>query len=165
VGLSALDSKQTAYLRYHRDWLLRFPLLKSNTADEHGRELLRRFERFCTERVEQLKLLERSSHQAWRENAPTVDTFGTHCSFFRDAIFTLLSSLRSSGKSKLARVDPFAPDRRFPLLFKAMHGLANQLGLSGFEEAFSLHLLLRASEPESSGDLSFSLLPFSWEFE
>ena len=56
------------------------------------------------------------------------------------------------------RLDPFAEDAAFNPLFKALHGLANQLGLKWLDEAYSYHLLLRAT-PDGARHDRIALTP------
>jgi hypothetical protein len=121
----------TAYLSYHRDWLLRFLF-----PDAEGQAaVLQQFSRESGRRgaaLEQIRRLTPSAGQG-RDFA---------------AALTDLTSYLGRVSTFISRdADPFASDMRFPPVFKVMHNLANQSGIRPLEEACLYHLVLTAIAP------------------
>lgn len=156
LALAALADRpesRAAYLDYHRDWLIRFPLLKANIGAKAGRELISRFEAIGATRQGQRAFLSSWAAESWKER------LGDGAAPFTAAVAGLLAAAAPLASRPAGRLDPFAAEPYFPVLFKLLHGLANQLGLSRMDEAVLVHELLRASSPEPVRPESFSILP------
>lgn len=141
AGLAATgftQAERTEYLAYHRDWLVRF-----STADEAGEVQARAGLDRQVDRVDTtLRQLARMVSAEWGEPVERRDSV-EGC--WQDAIAELCTwadGLRGTGPSP----DPYTENRAFPLVFKAFHGMANQVGLDMLNEAFLHHLLLHATE-------------------
>lgn len=135
AGLAApgfMAGERIAYLRYHRDWLVRF---QAGAAGEV--ELARALDRQADAMAAAVAQLARVTGEAWTGDAPPGTELG-------GAVAALAAHL---DPSRASAADPFASDGRFPPLFKVFHGLANQLGLSAVHEALAHHLLVRAGAP------------------
>lgn len=161
-ALAGLDADQAAYLRYHRDWLIRIPLLKSNGGNAHGREMIDRLDRFAGQRGAQIEQLRAWADDAWsradawsqNEAPPLGGDLGR-----------VVEQARRRAEHIGVRVDPFVEDPAWPLVFKVLHGWANALGLGRVDEAFTHHLLLRArAEATASKVEPFALFPFPGDF-
>ncbi len=160
TGIAALGfptPTAAAYLAYHRDWSIRFPLTRDRAAaPASGQDAPDNQEMQETQEVQEMKdVLARLDHQAvrmapleevlddlvrhaWTGAAPSAD------SPWGNSLPDLLSGLANWRQEDGGHLDPFAPDPAFPPLFKVFHGLANQIGLTARDEAFAHHLLLRA---------------------
>ena len=158
----ALRDDRLDYLAYHRDWLIRLPLLRLKGTGEQGKELLKRFETVCSRREKQREFLGQWARATWSPDvsaASSAQSAETQESPFVASLRELLDYLPAFAALPDARLDPFTSELAFPVLFKLFHGLANQLGLSRFDEAFACHLLLRSAAADSPSALSFELLP------
>jgi hypothetical protein len=128
------------YLAYHRDWLIRFTLLGRQADPDKAAEVVAQFDRrleSMAPRIEALRgVLERE-----RGDGGTPETA------WRRSLAGLLRHSRALCESVDYHIDPFASDPAFVCLFKALHGVSNQLGVAMLDEAFVYHLLLRAAEP------------------
>lgn len=155
----ALRGDRLDYLAYHRDWLIRFPLLRLKASSEQGKELLKRFETICSRREGQREFLGRWTRATWSPGLSEAPSAEPQESPFVASLRELLDYLPTFAALPDARLDPFTRELAFPVLFKLFHGLANQLGLSRFDEAFACHLLLRSAAAEGQSPLSFELLP------
>lgn len=128
-GLEALgweEETRGAYLAYHRDWLLRFFL--ASAAKEA--EAVAVFEG----RVEAMR---GTVARVRAEAAGGAADDGWGASLAELAAY--LEPRRGEGAF---RPDPFTEEPAWPSLFKAFHGLANQLGVDMRNEAYVHHLLL-----------------------
>ena len=152
-GLGALglgERKAGAeYLRYHRDWLLRFfsDTVESEraTREQFGAQVLRQ-----AAVVDRLRGIAAEEWARGRESAE-VDREPWH-----SALHGLASHIDSFRGRDEYRVDPFAAEITFPPIFKVLHGVANQIGLHPLEEAYVHHLVLASVEPlsvESTGEI------------
>jgi hypothetical protein len=125
------------YLRYHRDWLLRFFLRDPEAetralvvfdAQVHARKA-------AVDRMRNLALADRQTSSdplfAWAE---ALGDFAAYIDSFRGC--------------REYEVDPYASDLSFLPMFKVLHGFANQLGLSPLQEAYVYHLLLAVAVPD-----------------
>ena len=151
VGLAApgFDSEaRPAYLAYHRDLLLRFPLARDQDEACSSNDLLRLFDRQIEAMGPAASALRRATRSEWlRDPAkaePRVDAA------WRRTLANLLWYVRPLCDDPDRRVDPPAADACFVPLFKVFHGLANQLGLSLVEEAYAHHLLWSVTDGEAS---------------
>jgi hypothetical protein len=144
TGLPALlhgADERAAYLAYHRDWLIRFTLLKSNTDPERAGEMIRFFDtRVEATAASALTPLQKVVRADWCQNGVALKS-GLWCTALRE----LLTHIAPLCLNPDYRIDPFAADPIFAPVFKVLHGLANQIGLNMLNEAFTHHLLLRAA--------------------
>lgn len=143
-GLAALGfsaAEREAYLAYHRDWLVRFTL---SDPEKEG-ELLAAFDRRVEGMAPAAAQLRRAAAAEWGEGArPSAGAEGA----WGEALAGLLAWLAPLRGDPEYRLDPFTDDAAFPAVFKAFHGLANQLGVRMLDEAFVHHLVLRATAAE-----------------
>ena len=72
-----------------------------------------------------------------------------------------MNTLSLSAGKKTTTFAPLSPIPAFAPVFKALHGLANHLGISLPDEALVHHLLLRASDPEAGRTRHVTFLPTS----
>jgi hypothetical protein len=156
VGFS--PEKRTAYLVYHRDWLLRFALVKNGVPSVAAAEVIERFDRRLPGMAKTLDLLRRRAAGQWEEGRAEGRAEGTE-SRWRDAMGDLARYLRVLCTSPEYHVDPFASDPLFTPIFKALHGLGNQTGLLMMDEALGYHILLAATAaPDALGRNSVQLV-------
>jgi hypothetical protein len=143
-GLEAVlpdEEERRAYLVYHRDWLIRSPVLRGARGVAGAREILDRFER--------------DARQGGREGLGGDGGLGTtddgRFARWRAALVALSDHVESPGRLPVRDLDPFAEGPLFPILFKVVHGLANALGLSPPQEGRTYHRLLRSAEVQTAG--------------
>lgn len=136
AGLS--PAERIDYLDYHRDWLIRY-----NAADDAGEVHIHgSFDRQLERVGGTVQQLARTAAAQWNPSV-TPPREGTDARW-GDALAALndwADELRS-GPS----LDPHTEQHAFPLIFKALHGVANQAGLDMMNEAFLYHLVGRAAE-------------------
>jgi hypothetical protein len=152
LGLAGLEfsaAARSAYLAFHRDWLLRFALHKNNADATKSGEILDRFD----ERVDGLgdyrETLRKAAHKEWQGEGGAREELFTA---WQGALADLLRYVEPCRDDPAYHVDPFASDPVFVPVFKVFHGLGNQLGLNMLDEAFAHHLLLRATSPAEAGE-------------
>jgi hypothetical protein len=91
-----------------------------------------------------LDTLREVSQAQWNGEEPPVDDSEDPVAPWRRSLGSLAEYASRFQDDPEHRLDPFAEDVSFPAVFKALHGLANQLGLSVLNEALAYHLVLRA---------------------
>lgn len=149
TGLAALPAEWRApFLIYHRDWLLRVMLVRSGADWEQGRDLLSNLDIRARSNEKTLETLRQASETQWGAQARIENSLNDG---WRRSLSQLVSYVRSLVKDPAYHLDPFAQEPLFPVLFKAFHGLANQLGLDRLNEAYLHHLLLHAIGGATSG--------------
>lgn len=136
-GTRFLHASRTGYLAYHRDWLLRFTLSDEGRADEARGEMDRHVERMGGA----LDAVGRVARAQWRADAAEADGGEDP---WRDAVAALCAYLEPFDTADGFHTDPFAREPMMPPIFKAFHGMANQLGVAPLQEALVHHILLRA---------------------
>jgi Lantibiotic biosynthesis dehydratase C-term len=152
LAISDLSPEQRLdYIKYHRDWLLRFVLPKDRMAEaEPLEQLLRSFEIRVQQMGRTLRALRNSSLAEWRKTRPALlqaeDTFTA----WQRALADLMDYVSPFRDDPACILDPFATDVLYGPLFKLLHSFSNQLGNNLANEALVHHVLLR------TGDLSIS---------
>lgn len=148
LALSAADRR--SYLRYHRDWLMRFPLMQQPDRDERMARLREHFDQRATRMEDALASLRSAMGEPPAEGtepgAPE-DADESERGWFQ-SIRTLDRRVVPLCDRWDPEQDPWAERPRFAPFFKLFHIAANPLGLTLPEEAFTYHLLLRAVAPE-----------------
>lgn len=144
-----------AYLAYHRDWLVRFSVLRAAGDRETAERLLRRYDA-------QARSGPAGAMRAW---TPPLDVLrrgpAEPESVWQRAVVALHRVASEHGEDEAARLDPYAADVAGSVLFRLLHQVANALGISRTNEACTAHLLLH-SLALSGGrrqEGTFSLLP------
>jgi hypothetical protein len=148
AGLSLSCRERTEYLLYHRNWLLRFVLLRNGAEQDKADEALRHFQSQAERISGTLDQLQRIARAQW--DVPRSEDSGA-TDPWPASVHDLSRYVASFRDQSDYRVDPFASDVVFPAVFKALHGFANQLGLSMMDESFTYHIVLRATAPEEAG--------------
>jgi len=135
------------YLAYHRDWLIRFPLLQRKGTEQEAAEILARLERQAANAGTTVETLRKTLGLRWTgSGGDAADDPAT--SGWRRGLADLYGYLSELRNGQDCPPDPFADDPSFPPLFKVFHSLATQLGLRGIDEAYAHHLLLQAATRE-----------------
>jgi len=125
------SSRDIQYVRYHRDWLVRFSI---PDATNHQR-LLDRFDESATRMSAAIQQVDRSLCGTGPESLPkclvpwsrSISQFAAYNEQFQGSV--------------KCGIDSFTSDITFPPTFKVLHGLANQIGLTLLEEAYVYHLM------------------------
>ncbi len=137
------DDRRRAYLAYHRDWLIRYPILRRGLGRAKAEELLRVLDTqrqqlgplTCSQIAAQQDCVStpamRRWHRALKELSPCAD-----------------------------QTDPFTSDPLFPALLRLHHALARLFGLALLDEASIYHALLAGSV----GVARFCLAPHADRF-
>ncbi len=155
AGLSPVKSR-SAYLTYHRDWLLRAFLARNWKNLDDADQLLAKLELRAASARESIAILRQVAQAKW--NRVAANDLETPEAAWQEAISNLLQYVARFGDDPEFHLDPFAAEPCFPVLFKAFNGLSNQLGLDPLNEAYTYHLLLHAIEGVIPG-LGISLTP------
>jgi hypothetical protein len=145
-------AERAEYLAYHRDWLVR-----SNATDEAGEQHIKAgFDKQLPRVEATVQQLARTAAAHW--SSPTPPAGNDTDARWRQAIaeLTAWSEVLRAEQS----MDPYTDQRGFPVLFKALHAVANHAGLDMLNEAFVYHLVgaaeqaaqaARAAEPVAAG--------------
>jgi hypothetical protein len=152
AGFSILpfDPRERAlYLLYHRDCLLRAILKQAGSRGgaEKMRETLDRFRRQMQSMGNGVDRLARTASSLWQSDE--AEEWDNDFESWRNALCDLVAYSSTVCGDLAHHVDPFAESPLFPALFKALHGSANQLGLTPLNEAFSHHLLMAATTTDA----------------
>jgi hypothetical protein len=147
---------RSSYLLYHRDWLLRSMRLKSGSKGGAKKlaEVLVRFDTQARSRKEQIGKL----GEATRSLSSALDPLLHN---WRASLSALMTYTRALCADPAYHVDPYAEIPEYVPLFKVFHGIANQLGLTHLNEAFTLHLLRHAVAQGEILHRPVRLLPFA----
>jgi hypothetical protein len=143
-GIAALGfpaELRGAYFAFHRDWLIRFLLVRRDAGPDKTVELTARFDLQTQALGASLGALREVAEEAWSSTSDAGDPDAWQRSLVD--LFRYVSRLPALENP----IDPFAADPSFPPLFKVFHGFANQLGLNPLDEAFVHHLLLGMTLP------------------
>jgi hypothetical protein len=145
-----------AYLKYHRDWVLRFPFWRSRRPAQEFQEAahryLRAYDRHAAAHRQELEPLAEMARRrlarapTLRQGARASTTLGWSKSF---AI--LLRCVNRLHLRPEFYLDPYADVPLFSMVFKTFNMAANQLGL-GMEEGFVTHFLFRSLAGSSRPD-------------
>jgi Lantibiotic biosynthesis dehydratase C-term len=125
------------YFEYHRDWLVRFVLFKAaHTPTEH-QKVINAFEKRVDESGEFWRELSARSRKMAAGNPGAFNEW-------RAALRKLIDYTLSLCDRQQYQIDPFAHHPSHSVLFKALHGASNQLGLALLDEALVHHSVHRA---------------------
>ena len=141
--------RQRGYLAFHRDWLIRYPVLQSG----HGRAKVAR-------------VFDLLQAQVARMGAPGHGELAAASRFVVDGardswtscVQSLAEHLLTCEGDPRYQADPFARGPLFPVLFRLFHAVARQFGVALLDEAFLHHLVLRALGSDGGAD-RFCLAP------
>ncbi len=158
AALDLAPPRRAAYLLYHRDALLRFLLLRCEDPVAKAAELLRRFAAHRESMGDAFRQLAGIADEQWGRGASGDDGDEPEASWGR-ALARLRDHAEPLCRDAEYHLDPFAPEPEFFPLFKAMHGLANHLGVTQLDEALAHHLLLQTTAPSSPGLRQVTLVP------
>jgi hypothetical protein len=134
--------KCVSYLTYHRDWLVRFSITKSNQEPARGAELMAVFEQRVDRMGTALQAIQRAVQQVWPPGVADVPAASDN--LWHGSLRALDEYMAQRRHDPDYFVDPFASDMAFPAVFKVNHGAASHFGLHLHDEAFTHHLLLHA---------------------
>jgi hypothetical protein len=155
AGLQAVfpaTRQRRRYLAYHRDWLIRAPVLACGRGAAVGDERLAGFETAIAARGMAAIQAEVDAARA------TVAAWPHALAAWCVALAELRRYLEDAARLEVRDVDPFVAGPVFPALFKVLHGLGNAVGLNSLQEARAYHYLLRAGGAPAS-DRRFVLVP------
>jgi len=167
TGLSALPlttEERTLYLLYHRDCLLRAALKQAGSAGgpQKMAEILARFQLQVDKLGREADGLAETARARWDGDGESWDA---DFEAWSSALAELAGYVASICGGRAYHIDPFAESSLFPPIFKALHGFANQLGLTPLNEAFAHHLLLSVAGSGGPRDRPVQLKPALLEME
>jgi hypothetical protein len=140
AGAGFTAGERAEYLRYHRGWLVRF-----SVADESREaDVLAGFDRQRAGMQAAADQIARAAAAQWSAEPPARGGAETPEDAVRRAVAELCAFAAPLRHDPAHLSDPFTDDASFPLVFKALHGAANQAGINLLNEAFLYHLLLDA---------------------
>ncbi len=166
VGLAHLpltELDRTRYLLYHRDCLLHYLQRHKARAEAPGQELaamarvLARFDAELARPGARHEEIARQAREQWRSGLARVRP-GADLAWGRALRELSVQAGRLCGELEQP-LDPFADLPVFPVLFKALHGLANQAGVDPLNEAFVHHLLLSLAATDEARRRPVRLVP------
>ncbi|MEM7482687.1 MAG: hypothetical protein AAF481_16035 [Acidobacteriota bacterium] len=136
LGLSPQET--AAYAAYHRDWLIRSPLLREGKEEDQGQEYIENLERLASRNAGAVEVLRESiAVEGPREPVPDTPWGAT--------LLRIARHVDGRYDDSGIQLDPFAAQPFFPPLIKVLHGFANLIGLKRLDQAFALHLIVRAA--------------------
>jgi len=152
VGLSATFSEREdleRYITYHRDWLVRAPVLAARWRRTKAVEILNRYDsettRVGTAYLKTIRDLFQDQGSVSRQETGWQRS--------------LVAVRRDLEEIQGLDPDPFVEGPLYPSLFKVFHSVANQLGVNFLNEGLTWHLLLSALRGDGARD-GFRLVPF-----
>lgn len=157
VALSALwDSRDRArYLTYHRDWAVRFLVLRARREPRKAKEILERYRRAHDSLTPASRAVIRTVGEPLAE---PVDLKSTASSAERAWARSLRALCADDGVlGGCPALEPFVDDPRWTTVLKIFHAVANQLGLDILNEGLAFDLLSRSLA--RSQENGFSLVP------
>lgn len=146
---AAVPERRGAYAAFHRDWLIRWPVLQNGMGLGKAQQVL--------------ALLGAQAAQMGSPGMEVLEgSLGTHVPAAERAEWD--GALRDVARyaaergddPAFTRADPFTADPAFPLLLRLLHGAARRLGVKLLDEAF-LHHLVAAAGGGAQGE--FCLAP------
>ncbi|HEY6320117.1 MAG TPA: lantibiotic dehydratase C-terminal domain-containing protein [Thermoanaerobaculia bacterium] len=161
LPLSELD--RTRYLLYHRDCLLRYLQRHKAQAEAPGQgpaamaRVLARFDAELVRHRARHEEIAAAAREQW-QSGPARVRAGTDLAWGRALRELAAHGTRLCGELEQP-LDPFADLPVFPVLFKALHGLANQAGVDPLNEAFVHHLLLSLASADAIRRRPVRLVP------
>lgn len=143
VGFS--PPERVAYLRHHRDWLVRFLIVKARSGEVSGDtvlEPLRRRIATLDSTVEAIRL---------RLDAP-ADATATfpELLLWQERLAAFFAYVVRFRGDPAYHLDPYTDDTAHLPLFKLLHGASNQFGMPLSQELYVYELLLTAAERSSA---------------
>jgi hypothetical protein len=142
AALNFRQNKRLSYLAYHRDWLMRYLLFKSDPHKSSREEMLERLDaklQTAQSTIDKLADIMKSQDQ----DPSHMDT-GEYAGWAR-SLANLYQHLQLFRGDSQYDLDPYAADPVFLPIFKLFHGVANQAGLSLLNETYLYHLLIPAA--------------------
>jgi hypothetical protein len=129
------------YLSYHRDWLIRFTILKLGAESEKSTDVLASF----NQHISRLEPPIRSTLRSMVKSVLDLDGCfapSTHPSDWQSSLKQLADYLSTLVSDPIYHIDPHARKPQYAVWFKILHGTANQIGLLLLDEALAHHILL-----------------------
>jgi hypothetical protein len=137
LGFSAAE--RGAYIRHHRDWLVRFLIAKARSPEASPDTILAPMR----ERAAAIRPTVNAIRQRFEASTGGSELHPAFAAWQQslEAFFTYVSTFRGNATYDL---DPYTDDHAFLPLFKLLQGACNQFGLRLKSELYVYHLLLAA---------------------
>jgi hypothetical protein len=137
AGVEWSADDRARYLAYHRNWLLRYLLVRANEAQARAAGMLERFAANMDKMGASLGAIRKTLAAQWEWQGSPTEHGWTR------TLYDLVSHVDEHYPEQAAEeLDPFARQRAYPVVFKLLHGVANPLGIQPLDESFVYHLLL-----------------------
>lgn len=152
-GLNAIWSSSAeweAYIEYHRDWAVRFPVLSIGAGIEKAREILMRYDREADVLGVARTVLLRNALESQPDSHILEEAPDSRILAWRRSIRDLYSYLVRFDGDPEYDLDPVARGPHFPCMVKVFNGVANQLGINALNEGLAHHILLRSLQRKNS---------------
>lgn len=140
LGFSAAERE--AYLRHHRDWLVRFLIVKTKSPEASPDTVLAPLRERIAKMGPTLDAIHQRLEAASAGAGPDAHPVFSDWQQRLGAFFAYVSTFRGDPAYDL---DPYTNDHAFLPLFKLLHGASNQFGFRMSNELFVYHLLLAAT--------------------
>ena len=148
---------RAAYCAFHRDCLVRAWLVRRGAAAARAAQLTAQFDLRRNAMAALLAPVQEWAEAEWRSPAGQAGAGQADDAAWRSSLLDLCRYVSQFREDPEYRLDPFAEDALFPVLFKVFHGFANQLGVNSLEEAFLHHALLAMGQPPGTASLPVRL--------
>jgi len=130
--LQSLHLNGPEYLNYHRDWLVRFVLLKTSHTPQEHQDVLKAFDKRVTESEKFWEYVRDRSTRVFERPGPVL-------SKWQAAVAELMKYVNHLCLRQQFQIDPYAQHPSHSALFKVLHGASNQAGLALLDEALMYH--------------------------
>lgn len=131
-ALQFLELNSPEYLNYHRDWLVRFVLLKTSHTPQEHQDVLKAFDKRVTESERFWEHVRDRSIWAFARPGAVLNKW-------QSAITELMKYVNDLCQRQQFQIDPYALHPSHSALFKVLHGASNQAGLALLDEALMYH--------------------------
>jgi hypothetical protein len=138
LGFAA--AQREAYIRHHRDWLVRFLIAKTKSPEASPDSILAPLRERTTAICPTVSAI-RQLFEATASGSELHPMFASW-QIRLEAFFEYVSTFRGN---KAYDLDPYTDDYSFLALFKLLQGACNQFGLRIKSELYVYHLLLTAA--------------------
>ena len=153
AGLPAMLPKESQwqdYLAFHRDWLVRYPVLQNGYGTSKASQILDLLD----------AQMEKVGQRDFRTLAGATPCFvaGPLRAAWSRSLSELATALAGRESDPRYQLDPFAHGPLFPTHFRLLHAVARQFGIALLDEAFLHHLVLKTLGSDAGRD-RFCLAP------
>ena len=150
-GLSTVwpdPEARARYLVHHRNWLIRAWVIRKSLGVEAAREILKKYE------VAFVSLSRSGAIERLTVGPEAAGQSQERLGFWGNSLLSLEDAFQDLDSKEEGFPDFFTNEAFFPVLFRVLHGIANQVGLNHLNEGLCHHLVLRALDPAMGEEIS-----------